>query len=203
MSIKAVIFDVGGVLHKSNTVVADSLSKELDLDKTTYEAIWANQIPLLGSGKIDEAAFWTQVHERYGVRPVTLEEDLLGKAFAEALEPYTEILNLVQDLHRQGITLAILSNTIEPHAKALRGAGYYNNFDKVFLSHEIGMRKPDPAIYTYVLQELGVGPHEAVFIDDDPVNVVAAQSVGMRGIVFESPTQVVADVQALVPTLAK
>lgn len=201
MPLKVVIFDAGGVLHTSTTAVQDALVKEFSLTQTALHDIWTTLIPLLGSGKITEQSFWREIHDAYGVRQVEVVENLLGKAFAETLAPYPEVLALVKALHRHGIALAVLSNTIEPHAKALREAGVYDGFDQLFLSHEVGLRKPDPAIYKHVLRELDVQPAEALFIDDDPNNVKAAQALGMQGVIFTSPAQLVADVQSLVPDL--
>jgi len=199
--IKAVIFDAGGVLHESNSAVSDDLVNELSLEQKTLDDIWHNQIPLLGSGKIDEAEFWRQVHAEHGVRQVEVAENLLGRAFTEALLPHAEVIALIAELGNKGIKLAVLSNTIEPHAKALREAGLYNGFDQVFLSHEVGLRKPDPKIYQYVLDKLGVQPPESVFIDDDATNVEVAVKLGINGITYTNPEQLVADLSHLIPNL--
>ena len=57
-------------------------------------------------------------------------------------------------------------------------------FDDVVDSCEVGMRKPDPRIYELALDRLGVGAHEAVFVDDAPGNVRAAVAVGLAGVLF-------------------
>ena len=64
----------------------------------------------------------------------------------ETIVPHADVIALVSNLRKLGLKLAILSNTIEPHAKALRALGLYDGFDKVFLSHEVGMHKPDADI---------------------------------------------------------
>jgi epoxide hydrolase-like predicted phosphatase len=198
-NIKAVIFDAGGVLHESNSAVTDDLVKELQLEQETLRQIWRKQIPLLGSGKIDEAEFWQQVKAEQGIRQVEVGENLLGRAFSEAFKPQIEVLELVRELGKQGLKLAVLSNTIEPHARAVRESGQFDGFDRTFLSHEIGMRKPDPAIYQYVLDELEVRPQEAIFIDDDKVNVEAAQALGINGIIYKSTKQLVAELHNFIP----
>jgi putative hydrolase of the HAD superfamily len=55
-------------------------------------------------------------------------------------------------------------------------------FDKLFLSYEIGIHKPDAGIYTHVLQNAGIKAEECVFIDDSLANVDAARLLGMKGI---------------------
>jgi putative hydrolase of the HAD superfamily len=55
-------------------------------------------------------------------------------------------------------------------------------FDLVIDSSEVGMRKPNPAIYEYTAAQLGVAPERCVFLDDAPGNTAGAESVGMRAI---------------------
>ncbi len=196
--IEAVIFDAGGVLHESNSVVTDDLVKELGLEQATLLKIWANQIPLLGSGKIDEAEFWRQVSNEHGIRQVEVAENLLGRAFTEALKSHAPVIEIIKELGASGVKLAVLSNTIEPHAKALRDAGLYDGFDYLFLSHEVGIRKPDPAIYEHALAKLDTKPETTVFVDDDPENVEAAEAMGIKGIVFTDTDKVVSELRSMV-----
>lgn len=196
--IEAVIFDAGGVLHESNSAVTDDLVSELGLEQEALSKIWAKQIPLLGSGKIDEAEFWQQVSSEHGIRKVEVAENLLGRAFTEAIKPHAPVIELISELGSHGVKLAVLSNTIEPHAKALRDAGLYDGFDYLFLSHEVGMRKPDPSIYQHALDKLGVKPDAAIFVDDDPENVQAAETLGIRGLVFTGADEVVTVLRSVV-----
>jgi putative hydrolase of the HAD superfamily len=69
--------------------------------------------------------------------------------------------------------------------------------DVVVYSHEIGVRKPDPAAYLLVCDRLGVAPAEAVFLDDKEVAVDGARAVGMAAVLFRDNAQAVADLEAL------
>jgi putative hydrolase of the HAD superfamily len=51
-------------------------------------------------------------------------------------------------------------------------------------SYQLGIAKPDPAIYRYALEKLGTQPAETLFIDDKAENVEAAVALGMKGIIF-------------------
>lgn len=198
--INTVIFDVGGVLIKQDAVMADDLVQELSLDQETLKSIFTNQIPLLGSGKIDESEFWRQLTKEHGVRPVDVSENLLGRAFAKNLEPHAKMMQLVKELGASGYQLIVLSNTIEAHAKELKAAGIYDDFDRLFLSHEVGLRKPDPEIYKYVLNSLNVIPEATLFIDDDTKNVEAAIALGMNSVVFTGEDQAIADIRQALDT---
>jgi putative hydrolase of the HAD superfamily len=195
--IETVIFDAGGVLHETFLGQRAELAAKLNLDETALNLIWATLMPQLGSGEIDEAEFWRRVKNLHGVRQVEVAENLLGRKFGETLKPHGLVRELITELRSQGVKLAVLSNTIEPHARALRAAGVYDGFDYVLLSHELGMRKPDRAIYQLALQRLQAQPESTLFVDDDPVNVEAAEALGMRGVVFRGVDQAVREVRAL------
>lgn len=198
IKIEAIIFDVGGVLHESNSAMDDELLRELDITDDTLKKISANEMLLLGSGKIDEREFWDRVHTSYGIRPVASHENLLGSAFDEAIKPHTPILEFVKELRGSGFKLAILSNTIEPHAQALRKKGLYNGFDHVLLSHELGARKPDPVIYERTLEILHVKPQATIFVDDDPVNVDTAETLGINGVVYTDAEKVIERIRSII-----
>ena len=200
--IESVIFDVGGVLHENNTAVTQDLMNELGLSPDAIKQIWAEQIPLLGSGRMTEQEFWCQVQLAHGIRPVDPAENLLGRAFAENLVPYPQIGRIVKELGQHGVVTAVLSNTIKPHARALRGVGLCADFTgPVMLSHEIGIRKPDEQIYSYALEQLGRQPGQVMFIDDDERNVAVARKLGMNGVVFNRPEQLRAELQEYFPWL--
>lgn len=199
--IEAVIFDAGGVLHEKNSAVTEDLISELGISKEILTQIWEEEIPLLGSGEIDENQFWQIVSKKHGLRSVALDENLLGRAFIENLVPFSEVSGLVKDLGELGVKTAVLSNTIEPHAKAMREAGLFDDFDTVLLSHEIGLRKPSSKIYEYALIALKARPETTVFIDDDSENTQAAAQAGIRSVTFVSTEQLKNDLKQLIPHL--
>lgn len=204
VKIETVIFDAGGVLHQSNTAVTTDLMSELGIDKQALKQIWAEQIPLLGSGKINEGEFWQLVQENHNIRQVSVNENLLGRAFAESLLPFEDVKRVVKELRLKGVQTAVLSNTIEPHARALYEAGVYDDFTgPIMLSHEIGLLKPDEAIYQHALERVGAAPGATIFVDDDRENVSVATSLGVNGIVFENPRQLLDDLQKFIPELGR
>lgn len=70
-------------------------------------------------------------------------------------------------------------------------------FDETLLSYEVGIVKPNPAIYETVAMRLGVLPEEAVFIDDRPEFVTGAHAVGMKGIHYQSVDQATKELEEL------
>lgn len=199
--IKVALFDVGRVLVASATeAITEDLSQELGLDAATIDKIWDEYIDTsLGCGRIDEDAFWKSIRQYYNIREVTSSENLLGRAYERELSPNQEVIEVALDLKQRGLMIAILSDTIEPHARALHRAGIYEPFDRLFLSHETGRRKPDLETFEYVVAELGVRPHQIVFVDDRPENIEAANSLGINGVVYTDPATLRLTIGRLVP----
>jgi putative hydrolase of the HAD superfamily len=72
-------------------------------------------------------------------------------------------------------------------------------FDTVVISGEVGMRKPEPAIFELVLHRIGLPADECVFIDDMAKNIVAAKEAGLAGIVHRSFDETAAALRTLFP----
>jgi putative hydrolase of the HAD superfamily len=76
----------------------------------------------------------------------------------------------------------ILSNSGPGAREAERHHGFEEITDDIVYSHEVGLAKPDPAIYDLTARRLGVEPHEIVFLDDALVNVEAARAAGWHAV---------------------
>lgn len=188
--IRAALFDVGGVLHSSEgEYVRKDIAETLGITEEQCVAACEKLQPALHLGKITEAEFWQQFIQLTGAPNPLPEESLWAREFTKRYTVFTDTLDIVEKLKQRGIRVAILSNTMEPHAKVNRQMGIYDPFPDVILSHEVSLAKPDPAMYKLALDRLQVAPEETLFIDDLPENVAAARDVGMHGIVFQNAKQ--------------
>ncbi len=83
--------------------------------------------------------------------------------------------------------LILASNTDAIHiAHSMEHFRALAAFDRYFLSNEMGILKPDPAYFKYMLSELQIPPGDCIFIDDRAENVLSARDLGINGLVFES-----------------
>ena len=90
-----------------------------------------------------------------------------------------------------------LSNMGEDMLRYMRQEfGWLAHFQHHTWSCELGIGKPDPAIYTHTCERLGVAPGETLFLDDKPENIEAAASVGLNAILFQSIEQLKHDLKA-------
>lgn len=196
--VKGVLFDVGGVLiADNNSFVKQSVRQALGIDNATLMIVWDTLIPLLGSGKIDEATFWRQATKEYGVRVVAPGENIFGRPFAQTLKPNTKVLHMAHQLNQYDIRRVILSNTIEAHAKVLHDAGLYDDFDDVLLSHEIGVRKPDAGAFKLALMKTGLEAKDVILVDDREENIKAARVCGIKTIHAIDEDQIVHELAVL------
>lgn len=119
--------------------------------------------------------------------PKTTTVEMVREAWNACLGDIpTERLDLIRRLRQQGYRTHLLSNTSDMHWRAIE-ARYFNRegyttadlFDQLFLSHEIHLAKPDPAIYRYVIEAIGVPAEQLLFVDDAKINTDAAMDVGI------------------------
>jgi putative hydrolase of the HAD superfamily len=109
------------------------------------------------------------------------------------------VITLVHDLRDAGIRLGVLTNNVrELRERWWPMMDFANIFHDIVDSHEVGMRKPNPAIYRLALERLGAPAHRTAFLDDAASNVSAAIDVGIHGVVVdEDPTSAVSTVRRL------
>ncbi|HCP41466.1 MAG TPA: haloacid dehalogenase [Cryomorphaceae bacterium] len=92
--------------------------------------------------------------------------------------------------------LCLVSNTNEAHIRSIRkqaGPFLWNSFvekfEALFLSYEIGLRKPDDGYFNYVLEYMDAKPEEVLFVDDSPNNIKAAEALGINTVLFNIQEQ--------------
>lgn len=93
---------------------------------------------------------------------------------------------LFAELRGRGMRLVVISNADGTVARKLRGAGLDAAFDAVLDSHELGVEKPDPAIFRLALEVAHCAPHEALHVGDLPsVDYLGARAVGCHACVVD------------------
>ena len=189
--IDAAVFDLGGVLVEVD--VRAPLAVWSRATGLAPEAI-AERIKLgaehdrLQRGQIDGPAFHRHVAGQIGAE-ISYDDFLAGwnAVFGPA---YENTMQFIAEL-KKTMRVAALSNTNHMHAEFWPGLAHVREaletFEKVFLSHQIGARKPEPAAYQAVLDWLKLPSDRVAFFDDLEENVEAARALGMRGFVVKQP----------------
>ena len=185
--INTIIFDWGGVLIKGTHTggVIRIIEERFGL-KDTFSLI-DSQMVILDSGESNLEEFTETINKEYSI---TIPLDEMNSIFEEAIVPDDEMMDLVKRLKKK-YKLILLSNNNHPTIKILRQK--YQQmlalFEKVYLSAELKIRKPDKKLFDYVINDLGLKPEECLFIDDKEKNIKGSEAAGMKGILFENISQ--------------
>lgn len=132
-----------------------------------------------------ELDYWQAVGAEAGVEIGPAEAGALSAADVElwnTLDPRS--VELVAELAARGRRLALLSNAPVAHGAAFRKREWAASFEHFVISGELGIAKPDPAIWRALVDRLGVPAGEVLFLDDRAVNVEAAAEAGIRAFVW-------------------
>ncbi len=124
----------------------------------------------------------------------------MGEARGGAGEARESFVQRARKLRGAGYRTALVTNNAREFRQAWRRMVPVEEiFEVVVDSSEVGVRKPDPEIFRLALAQLGgVAPERAVFLDDHPGNLVAAATLGIRGVLVESdPSGALAALDAL------
>lgn len=194
--IKAVLFDFGGVLSEAGKrgSVRDWLGRVYGLDidvqkmQHTFYKMWR--------GQISNDDFMAEIRRAFPETPaVTMDDFMKQMQHFKRSEP---VYDLAERLRAKGIKTGILSNVFGLGVQPLRAGGFYDGFDPVLLSCEVGYAKPDPEFYQLAVDKLGAKPEEIVFIDDQQYVLDPARAMGMHTILAETPEQIVRDTEDLI-----
>ncbi len=185
MGISAVIFDVGGVIVRTEDLEPRSrwekrlglapwgLAKAVFESETSYRA---------SIGKATVSDIWRDIGEQFKLDAMDTAE--LERDFWAGDRADQELVAFVRSL-RPRFKTALLSNAW-PNARQVLTARYHlDAFDTIVISAEEGILKPDPRIYLLASERLGIRPESVVFVDDMEHNVEGARAVGMHAMQFD------------------
>jgi len=187
-SVRGLVLDYGDVLSRPHRLdafqpMAQRLGVTLDALRAAY---WQHRRAY--DGGLPAADYWRRVLDTAGVpggREARAVEPLVAADVASWTDYREEVWTLAQAFRAAGGRTAFLSNGVPEIVAHLRQTrGLDSAFDAVVVSCEVGLLKPDPAIFRLCLDRLGVAPDRALFVDDRVENVEAAGRLGIRTLHF-------------------
>ena len=209
MAIRAVLLDFGGVYTSSPFAVFADAAAEIGAAPERVIGL------VFGPYDRDTDHPWHRL-ERGEIALLDAREQIMALA-TEAGLSFDPLAILARMARGGGARETVIAATRRLRERGLRTALVTNNarefsagwrslipigelFDAVIDSSEVGVRKPDPAIFSLALRELGgIAPEHAVFLDDFPGNVAAARRLGMHGVLVEDdPSGALAELERLV-----
>ena len=171
------IFDMGEVVA-CNTDVFPLVFNQLKITAEQFYVFAGSSLERLLNGEITVNDFWVRFSSRCGKK---VQEELFAKNFNPRLDQ-----NVVAILKQLKNTARVVcgTNTFDPHFDYLASRGYYDLFDAVYASNKMGVSKPHPDFYLYILEKEEIKSEDGVFVDDFAENVSAAQKLGITSILF-------------------
>ena len=185
-NIKSIIFDLGAVLLNIDYQKTICEFEKLGIENSAEfysKKTQTNIFNLLETGKISDEDF---VREIQLLCEDATEDQVIFAWNALLLDLQKERIELLKKLN-QDFHIYLLSNTNSIHISEFRKKlgeikyqEFYNLFDKVYYSHEIGFRKPNKETFQLILDENNLKANEVLFIDDSPQHIEGANKLGIQ-----------------------
>jgi epoxide hydrolase-like predicted phosphatase len=198
MVIRAVVFDIGGVLE---------ITPDLGVDR-----LWETRLGLPAGGILERMRdVWRggsigtitldDVHEALRDR-LGLDDQTLAQYMADLWREYlgtanTELIEYARSLRPRYRTGIVSNSFVGAREREQAAYGFEDLVKEIVYSHEAGFSKPDPRIYALICTGLDVPPGEMVFLDDSDVCVAGARDVGIHVVHYQDNAQAIAEIEKL------
>lgn len=200
MTARGLLVDFGGVLSTSQFDSLLSFCRREGLPADAFDPVLSSpsgksMVVDLESGRLSQQDFALRTAQLVGVDPENLFERI-----AVDLRPQPEVLDAVARVRAQGRRVGVLSNSWGSSPYDAYAPWHLDeHFDTVVISDQVGLRKPDPAIYRLAAERLGVPPEGCVFVDDYADYLEPASRLGMTTVHAVDPTTTVEALDRLFP----
>ena len=184
---KAIIFDLGAVIlniNYQNTI--DEFTKLGVNNAATFysKKVQKNLFNQIETGMISSNEFLKALQKETKNANINQVEKAWNAMLLDLPE---ERIQLIEKLKKNNYSIYLLSNTNAIHIDAIKKQlgerkwlAFCKLFDKMYLSHELGLRKPDVKIFEYILNEQKLKAEEVFFIDDSPQHIASAKKIGIH-----------------------
>jgi putative hydrolase of the HAD superfamily len=202
MTVRAVIFDLGGVVFPSPFDVFATYERDHGLPDRFIRGVvaasadhgaWAQ----LERSELSFEEFAVAFSAECAAAGGTVDAADLMREISRGFEPRPAMVSAIDTIRGRGLKVGALTNNWAPGEPqsdhAPHALGHLGAFDVVVESAVEGLRKPDPRIYALVCERLGISPLEAVFLDDLGVNLKPARAMGMTTIKVVDPDEALAE----------
>ncbi len=196
---KAVLFDFYDTLAYLDPAPIEAGRRELarraSVAETALQPLWRATSRARMLGTAGDLA--TQLREMLGTLGTPPEPELLANlveheeaTWRQAVHLYDDTLSALRELRQRGFRLGLISNCSCQAGAVIRYLGFTALVDTLILSFEVGLAKPDPAIYQQTCAELGLAPEDCAFVADGAGGELeAANAVGLLTVKIRRPNQ--------------
>jgi putative hydrolase of the HAD superfamily len=196
---RGLLLDFGGVVTTDFFASLGAHCERLGLprdrfrDLVTADSVGRQLYHQLERGELSQPDFERRIARLLGVEPDGLVRGLLAD-----LRPDPLMTDAIAQARAAGIRAGVISNSwgtapFDPYASYQLD----EQFDAVVISSDVGIRKPDPAIYLLAAEKLGLAPEVCVFVDDIATNLRPAREVGMAVVHHVDPVSTIRELERL------
>jgi len=191
--IKAVAFDIGGVLDIGDAYYG-YLSKSLGIDIQDFIKASDNHVKKAINGKITTKQLVSSIAKR-----LNMDADDLLKKWVKSKRLYIkkdkDVENIIKKLRKNKYKIATLTNVSDIHHRIRIEKGFYDHFHFNICSCEVGLSKPNIRIYKLLIKKLKLKPEEIIFVDDVKECLIPAKKLGIKTILFRNAKQLARDLK--------
>ncbi len=200
MKYKAVIFDLFGTLVDSysvqgyNKLLAD-MASALQLPVNDFSQPWRDTTYERGTGIFKttrESIRYICKMLKFPVSEENIEkcEQIRRETTRRALTPKHGAITILETLRGVGYKIGLITNCSAEVPLMWRDTEFSSLFDVTIFSASVGMKKPNPRIYTMACEQLGVDPNECLYLGDGDSNeLTGASEVGMDAVMIRDPNE--------------
>ena len=199
MAIRGVIFDYGMVLTGTPNLQAhDAMVQLTGLSAEQFEKFYWADRHAYDEGKLSGTTFWQKFSATSGLALTPEQLSELNRLDAKMWTTSNPAMLAWHDqLRGRGLRTAILSNMGDSVLESIeREFAWIHGFDSLVWSYQLGIAKPDPAIYHHALDKLGTAAGETLFLDDKQENIEAARQLGIVALQFSTVDRLRADLKS-------
>lgn len=201
---QAIIFDLGGVIINPQGITPLMLAQIFNLSPQKISKVYNQQLEDdWTKGRLSALGIVKKLKKEYATTEST---DSLFALWRQTYQKGTKVdasvLKLVDQL-RGTYRLYLLTNTTDLQHQVNSQRGIYEHFDKVFTSFTIGLIKPQPQIYEYLLDQIKLPARSCLFIDDRQIHLDAARKIGIKTLLFKSLAQLKQELKTVLPSATK
>jgi len=207
MSLRAVIFDLGGVVLGSPLHAIADFERERGLPENFVNHVVRDTAPhgawsRLERGELEMETFYAAFAADCDAAGHTIDVQAMFMRMGEAAQPRPAMLGAIERLREAGLRVAALTNNwandrkegeVDDGTRQLK-----SRFDVFVESSVEGLRKPDPRIYELVCERLDVEPGVSAFLDDIGGNLKPARAMGMHTIRVSEPVAALRELELVV-----
>ncbi len=186
--ITTIIFDLSEVYLKGLLGIQHCLEPILKINANKiYPKLKGEELVALFHGELTEEEYWKKIILKNKWK---IDINSLKKAARENFEEIEGVREIIKKLKERRFKLGLLSiHTKEWVDYCEKKFDYHKLFHSILYSFEVGISKPDKKIYELILEKLESKPGECIFIDDNEKNLIPAQELGIKTILFKNSKQ--------------